>query len=104
MADDLYLGAFLAKDAELTETKRVLEGRIAQLEDELAVANQNVSEAYEFTKPPINIDTSTNNTAGGDLALPAPPDNSKTQAIVVLTSVLGFVLTLWLLLKSRKGK
>lgn len=76
--------------------------RVAQLEDELSLANEHVKEAYEFTKPPITIDTGSNYSSGGDLALPAPVDKTLANAVVVVASVLGFVLTLWILL--RKGK
>jgi hypothetical protein len=93
-----------ARAAELSKQLELERARSAQLEDELALANQNVQEAYEFTKPPITIDTGSNYSAGGNLALPTPPDPSLRNAIVAISSVLGFVLTLWLLLKNRKGK
>lgn len=91
-----------ARAAELSKQLELERARSAQLEDELFLANQSVQEAYEFTKPPISIDTGSNYSSGGDLALPAPADNSLSNAVVVVSSVLGFVITLWLLL--RKGK
>lgn len=92
-----------ARAAELSKQLELERARSAQLEDQLTLSREDVATAYETVKPPINIDTSRTITSGGDLALPPPADPAITNAIVALSSVLGFVLTLWLLLK-RKGK
>lgn len=92
-----------ARAAELSKQLELERARAAQLEDQLTLSREDVAAAYESVKPNVNIETGNDYEAGGDLKIPPPKDNSNTQAIVALSSVLGFVLTLWLLLK-RKGK
>lgn len=85
------------------------EARNAQLEDELSVATQATLDAYEYVKPPVNIDTSTKtivDSGGGGVDLPDPVGSqarSSALAIVaVVVGVIGVLLSVWLLLK-RKG-
>jgi hypothetical protein len=104
MAADYY-GAFVASQNELAQVKFELGGRVAQLEDELNVAKSETLAAYEFVKPPVNIDTSTKtivDSAGGAVALPDAARSSALAVVSVVVGVVGVLLTV--LLMKRKGR
>lgn len=90
-----------ARAAELARQLELERARSAQLEDQLALSREQINEAYETVKPPINIDTGSNYSAGGNLALPPPPDPKPSQSAAVIAAVVGYALTLWILLRKK---
>ena len=76
------------------------EARIAQLEDQLVVANEDIAAAFKTVKPPVNIDTGTHiNSGGGQVALPSAATGS---GLAILAAVLGVVGLLAVFLKRKK--
>lgn len=88
-----------ARAAQLQSELNEARAQNAQLEDLLQLERENTVAAYEFTKPPVNIDTGQRIQAGGAVTLPA--DNSPVAlAVAIGAAVVGFVVTLWLLLRK----
>ena len=96
-----YYGAFQSVTNELAATKRELNARIAQLEDELTTCHADALHAAEVIKPPVNIDTGTHIGAGAAVQLP----NAATgTGLGILAAVLGVVGLVWALIWKRKGR
>ena len=85
-----------ARAAELQIQLDEARARIAQLEDDLTVSKEETIAAYQFTKPPVNIDTGAkvNASGGSSVKLPDPATGQGLAVIGAAAGVLGLVLML----------
>lgn len=88
-----------ARANELQKRVDELEARNAQLEDELTAAHEATQTAYEFVKPPVNIDTGTrvSNTGAGSVSLPDP---AKASGLAIAAAVVGVLGIVWLIFRK----
>lgn len=74
--------------------------RIAELEDELKVAREDIQTAYDSVKPPVNIDTSTKIDGGaGGVKL---PDGTGPGLVVLGGVALLIGVVWWFFIRKKK--
>lgn len=74
--------------------------RIAALEDELAIAREDIQTAYDSVKPPVNIDTSTK-IEGGEGGVKLPDATGTGLVILAGVVAVGFVVW-WFFVRKKK--